>query len=127
MNCIISKETNGRIKKIIDDSDVDNSLSFLFGIASSFTGKWWYPFQKTTEAIFHSIPQRNVTMVSQTGAIGWMFHETEEWSCLGIPYSHKHIFYILLPKENDGLEELIRDFEWSVIDKCTKAKDFDNF
>ncbi|MFZ2147453.1 MAG: serpin family protein [Sedimentisphaerales bacterium] len=109
INVWVGKQTNDKIKNLIQKGVLDSMTRLVLTNAIYFKGNWARQFKedRTKEAPFTLIDGRklDVEMMNQTGQFSYM--ETEDFQALELPYVDDELsMIILLPKEFDGLDEL---------------------
>uniref|UniRef100_A0AC35F3X2 Serpin domain-containing protein n=1 Tax=Panagrolaimus sp. PS1159 TaxID=55785 RepID=A0AC35F3X2_9BILA len=128
INKFVSEKTKENIKEIVTAEDIFGKTSLILVNAIHFIGTWHLPFDKedTKDILFNSNPPREISMMKNMvppSAEGWNYQEGKDWQALGIPYVHcQHSFFIVLPKEKDGLSDLIKNFDFSLFKQCTKRQ-----
>ncbi len=108
INQWVSKQTEGKIPKIIDEIKRDDVL-FLIN-AVYFKGGWSKPFDKslTTNQPFFLAngKQKPVPMMVQSGDFRYL--ESDRWQSVSLPYGNgRFSMYVFLPKPNQQLSGLI--------------------
>ncbi|HUU18310.1 MAG TPA: serpin family protein [Sedimentisphaerales bacterium] len=108
INTWVEKETNNKIKNLIQKGMLDSMTRLVLTNAIYFKGNWARQFKedRTKEAPFTLANGRkvDVAMMNQTAEFNYM--ETEDFQGLELPYVNDELsMIILLPKEFDGLDE----------------------
>jgi serpin B len=112
INGWVEKQTNGRIKNLIEKGMLTSLTRLVLTNAIYFKGKWASPFQtdSTQEEPF-TLPgggKVQVPMMNQQGRFGYA--QTDETQMLEMPYAgDKLSMVILLPKDTSGLRRLEQD------------------
>ena len=105
INQWVDTNTNGKIKKIIEQIE-RNDVMFLINTIY-FNGTWLFPFdkEKTTERVFH-LPdgtQKQHPMMSQAGK--FLYLKGENFQAVRLPYRKPQIgMYVFLPDPDSSLE-----------------------
>uniref|UniRef100_A0A914Z3F2 Serpin domain-containing protein n=1 Tax=Panagrolaimus superbus TaxID=310955 RepID=A0A914Z3F2_9BILA len=124
INSKVSEKTMGLIANILNDSQniIIQDTSLCVASAATFVGQWAfsYPFDKPKSIMFYSNPPRQIDMIRQKEKELWMFSEGDDWTCMSIIYGEDipRKLYIILPKKVDGLANLIKKFDYSLIRQC---------
>jgi len=108
INQWVSKQTEGKIPKIIDEIKRDDVL-FLIN-AVYFKGAWSKPFDKSLTSnqpfFLTDGKQKPVPMMVQTGDFRYL--ESDRWQSVSLPYGDgRFSMYVFLPKPNQQLSSLI--------------------
>ena len=108
INTWVEKETNDKIKNLIQKGVLDSMTRLVLTNAIYFKGNWARQFKenRTKDAPFTLSDGRkvDVAMMNQTGQFNYM--ETESFQGLELPYVDDELsMIILLPNEFDGLDE----------------------
>ncbi|MFB0552413.1 MAG: serpin family protein [Phycisphaerae bacterium] len=108
INTWVEKETNNKIKNLIQKGVLDSMTRLVLTNAIYFKGNWARQFKedRTKEAPFTLADGRkvDVAMMNQTAEFKYM--EAESFQGLELPYVDDELsMIILLPKEFDGLDE----------------------
>jgi len=108
INTWVEKETNDKIKNLIQKGVLDSMTRLVLTNAIYFKGNWARQFKKdrTKDAPFTLANGKKVDvgMMNQTAEFNYM--ETESFQGLELPYVDDELsMIILLPKEFDGLDE----------------------
>uniref|UniRef100_A0AC35FXD3 Serpin domain-containing protein n=1 Tax=Panagrolaimus sp. PS1159 TaxID=55785 RepID=A0AC35FXD3_9BILA len=120
INSFVFHQTKKIIQKLVYANELNKDISCLIGSASTLSGQWDYPFEKTVTSTFYSNPPRQIQFICQKEGIGWNIEEQEDWKCHTIPYCNNQIFHICLPKQKDGLQNLINNFDETLIRECCR-------
>ena len=109
INRWVEKKTNNKIKNLIQKGVLDSMTRLVLTNAIYFKGNWARQFKKdnTKDAPFTLVDGKKVDaeMMNQKAEFGYM--ETESFQGLELPYVDDELsMIILLPKKNDGLDEL---------------------
>ncbi|MBN1187850.1 MAG: serpin family protein [Bacteroidales bacterium] len=113
INNWVMSHTNNRITNVMNQGDLNNSSCMAITSAIYFKSKWNYEFDEvnTKKDVFYNngIEKDSALFMNQTN--NFKYFENELFQVVEIPY-HRHQFsmFIYLPKENDGLLELINEF-----------------
>ncbi len=108
INTWVEKETNDKIKNLIQKGVLDSMTRLVLTNAIYFKGNWARQFKedRTKEAPFTLADGRkvDVAMMNQTGQFNYM--ETESFQGLELPYVDDELsMIILLPNKFDGLDK----------------------
>ena len=108
INTWVEKETNDKIKNLIQKGVLNSMTRLVLTNAIYFKGNWARQFKedRTKDAPFTlaSGQKVDVAMMNQTAEFNYM--ETESFQGLELPYVDDELsMIILLPKEFDGLDE----------------------
>jgi serpin B len=109
INAWVEKETNDKIKDLIQPGVLDSMTRLVLTNAVYFKGNWARQFDKvrTMQAPFTLAngQKQDVAMMNQTAE--FKYTETESLQVLELPYVDDELsMIILLPKKLDGLNEL---------------------
>ena len=115
INDWVEKNTGGKIKDLIKESDIHESLAMILTNAIYFKGLWANQFdpEDTSDRNFELSTGSTVgvpTMSLSDDDISWNYTETDDLQILELPYKgDKLSMYILLPKENNitTLQEML--------------------
>jgi serine protease inhibitor len=105
INTWVSENTNGKIKRMVDQINADAILFLLNAIY--FKGDWTQPFdpEQTREKPFFLSDgtQKQHSLMSQGGE--YRYSETEQFQAVSLPYGkERHLsMYIFLPRPNSSL------------------------
>uniref|UniRef100_A0A914QPP7 Serpin domain-containing protein n=1 Tax=Panagrolaimus davidi TaxID=227884 RepID=A0A914QPP7_9BILA len=122
INFFVKKVTQGKIKKIISTEEISPKTSVILINALHFSGSWLEKFDKRRPELFKSLPPRQIDMIEKLQN-EWNYNEGNDWQALGIPYKNKMAYmYIVLPKNEDGLQSLLQKMDYSIFKECTKSK-----
>ena len=115
--------TGDMIKEMLSPDDVSSETSVVLINAIYFSGFWEAPFNNRELRVFHSIPEREIQMMSKSvkAEDEWNFQSSKDWEALGIPYKNRKAWmYIVLPRKRHGLKEVIKKFDYNMFLQCTK-------
>ena len=120
INTWVEKETNDKIKNLIQKGVLDSMTRLVLTNAIYFKGNWARQFKedRTKDAPFTLANGKkvDVAMMNQTAEFNYM--ETEDFQGLGLPYVDDELsMIILLSKEFDGLDEFEKTFTAENISK----------
>ncbi len=123
INKWVEKETNGRIKNLIDKTAINSLTRLVLCNAVYFKGDWFYKFDKgkTRKKDFWVSSDKSVKadMMSQKGKFKYM--DYGDFKALSLPYKGKKLSMIIfLPKKVDGLQELEKKFNSDNMEKWIK-------
>lgn len=109
INAWVSKNTEGKIEKIVDRIS-DNTVLFLIN-AIYFKGKWQFEFKKElTKPDVFKLPggeQKKLPMMSQSGS--YLYYQGKDFQSVVLPYGQGSVsMYVFLPNENIGLDQFER-------------------
>jgi serine protease inhibitor len=111
INAWVSKNTEGRIKKIVADPINDETVLFLIN-AIYFKGQWQSEFRKElTKPDVFKLPggeQKQLPMMSQSGS--YLYHKGNDFQAVVLPYGKGGVsMFVFLPDENVGLDQFERN------------------
>src|SRR5262249_6951026 len=111
INAWVEKETQGKIKDLLQPGVLDAMTRLVLTNAVYFKGDWGSPFKKdrTRDGDFHLSSARKVKapLMRQKDKFGYLDGET--FQALEMPYAGKEFsMVVLLPKKVDGLATLER-------------------
>jgi serpin B len=111
INKWVADKTKGKITSIIDKLTSGDLLVLLNAIY--FYGKWSTPFDRksTAEKPFHLLDgtEKQYPRMSQLRV--FEYHENPEYQVVSIPYGKQFSICIFLPRENDGLPQLLEELK----------------
>jgi len=119
INRWVSKKTKGKIEKIIDRLDPDDTV-LVVANAIYFKGVWEAKFDKslTKNRAFY-LPDGGkikIQMMSQKGK--YLYYENDDFQAVSIPYYDREIsMYIFLPAKNSGLQQLCQKLDYKTLEK----------
>jgi len=110
INSWVSKNTEGRIEKVVDQIDPEVVLFLINAIY--FKGQWQFPFQKekTKDDVFRLADgrQKKLPMMFQSGK--YFYQKGKDFQAIFLPYGTGRIsMYIFLPDENTPLDQFERN------------------
>lgn len=110
INSWVSKNTEGKIEKIIDEID-DGDVLFLIN-AIYFKGQWKNEFdKKKTKPDAFTLAggeRKELPMMSQSGS--YFYYKGENFQSVALPYGKGGVsMYVFLPDELTGLEKFEQD------------------
>ena len=110
INSWVSKNTNGKIEKIVDQINPDEVLFLINAIY--FKGQWQFEFKKedTKPDVFRLAggQQKEVPMMSQSGK--YFYYKGKDFQSIALPYgTGKVSMYIFLPDEQKSLDQFEKD------------------
>ena len=113
INQWVSENTAGKIKKIVDDFNSDNSMALINTLY--FNGDWGMPFKKeSTYKQQFTDSHGNKTQVDimhQTFEIEYL--KTDSFKAVRIPYKESSFgMYMFLPDEGSDVETLIKQMSY---------------
>jgi len=124
----VSKQTNDKIKKLID-GPMDPSTKLVLLNAIYFKGVFQTKFdeKKTREEVFFTDDnqQKTIEMMRRKGEFNYTVIPELDSTIIEIPYTgHDFSLYVLLPNERQGLKKLNNEInDWSLIEKSIDNKD----
>jgi len=124
----VSKQTNDKIKKLIDGPMDPNTKMVLLN-AIYFKGVFQTKFdeKKTREEVFFTDDnqQKTIEMMIRKGEFNYTVIPELDSTMIEIPYTgHDFSLYVLLPNERQGLKKLNNEInDWSLIEKSIDNKD----
>jgi serine protease inhibitor len=110
INSWVSKNTEGKINKIVERID-PNKVLFLIN-AIYFKGKWQTEFKKehTKPDVFKlgGAEQKELPMMSQSGS--YFYYKGKNFQSVALPYGNSRVsMYVFLPDEQTGLDQFEQD------------------
>lgn len=110
INSWVSKNTEGKIEKIISEIR-DSDILFLIN-AIYFKGQWQHEFdkKKTKPDVFHLAAgeQKQVPMMSQSRS--YFYYKGKNFQSVALPYGKGGVsMYVFLPDEQTGLDQFEED------------------
>lgn len=110
INSWVSKNTEGKIEKIIGEIEPEKVLFLINAIY--FKGEWQVPFKKenTKPDTFKLAggEQKELPMMSQAG--NYLYYKGKDFQSVALPYGKGSVsMYIFLPDEQKGLDQFERD------------------
>ncbi len=106
INNWVDKKTEGKIKKLVSDSDINVQTRLILTNAIYFKGMWKIPFdRKATEPDDFWISKNNSVKVQMMQLVDreFPYAETEEFQIIKIPYQCQNLsMLIILPKKNES-------------------------
>ncbi len=113
------KNTNGMIKKLIDD----NPLTLFLANALYFKGDWDKPFKKenTVKADFHGI-NGNTKVDMMKNRLETEYFETDEAQVVRLHFAKSFSAIVMMPKESEDINGFMREKlaeHWSYISPAT--------
>lgn len=110
INSWVSKNTDGKIDRIIDQID-PAAVLFLIN-AIYFKGQWQFEFKKenTKPDVFRLArgAQKEVPMMSRSGS--YFYHKDADFQAVMLPYGTGRVsMYVFLPDEQKGLDQFEKD------------------
>lgn len=109
INQWVEKETNSKIKNLIQEGTLDPSVRLVLANAIYFKGKWEQPFdkEKTRFDFFYKNENRKVRVPFMHQTLSAKYYEDELAQVIEIPYSGKDLsMMILLPQNVSGIHDL---------------------
>ena len=89
-----------------------------------FIAEWEETFDEPKMDTFYSTSGigREMEMLNRNlQYMRWNLTKGEDWRCLGIPYKTRNSWlHILLPNKVDGLPELMKALDFSLIEQCVQ-------
>lgn len=113
------KNTNGMIKKLVDENP---NILFLAN-ALYFKGEWYEPFKKenTVRADFHGI-NGNTRVDMMKNRLEAAYFETDEAQVVKLPFAKSFSAIVMMPKESEDINGFMREKlaeHWSYISPAT--------
>lgn len=110
INSWVSKNTDGKIEKIVDQIS-DGDMLFLIN-AIYFKGQWQFEFKKesTKPEVFKLAggKQKELPMMSQSRS--FLYFKGKDFQSVALPYGGGRVsMYVFLPDEEKGLDEFEKD------------------
>uniref|UniRef100_A0A914YAA0 Serpin domain-containing protein n=1 Tax=Panagrolaimus superbus TaxID=310955 RepID=A0A914YAA0_9BILA len=125
LNKFIQKSTKNQISNAIKENEIPDGTDLALISSLHFIAAWKDSFEPRRLETFYSTPERKIAMMSQYALpqMNWNLvqDDDKEWDCLGIPYlNFKAWMYIVLPKKESSLSELIKGMTKESFDKWTQ-------
>lgn len=117
INNWVKAATNGRIKDLVSDDSVTNSVILLIN-ALYFEGTWRYGFNKTKTAPFFTAPGQKVekAFVEQTRNFYYFYSKHLDAKILRLPYNgRRYSMFIILPNDNNNVDNVIERLDAGTI------------
>ena len=110
INSWVSKNTEGKIDKIVDQIDGDIVLFLINAIY--FKGQWQFEFKKANtkpdDFKLAGGELKKVQMMSQAGS--YLYYKGKDFQSVALPYGQGSVsMYVFLPDENAGLDQFERN------------------
>lgn len=110
INKWVSKNTEGKIEKIIEATGSDDVLFLINAIY--FKGQWQFEFdkKKTKPDVFKlgGGERKEVPMMSQSGS--YLYYQGKNFQSVALPYGKGGVsMYVFLPDEQTSLEQFEKD------------------
>ena len=110
INQWVDTNTNGKIKKVLDQID-ENEILFLIN-AIYFKGAWQTEFDpaNTRDNTFHLTDgsQKQVPMMARDGQ--YPFYYASDFTAISLPYGNGRVsMYIFLPSQNSSLDQFLEN------------------
>ncbi|XP_013141326.1 PREDICTED: antichymotrypsin-2-like isoform X2 [Papilio polytes] len=127
INTWVEKQTNDRIKDLVDPNTLDESTRAVLVNAIYFKGKWKYPFEKhlTSDQDFYLSHRKKVQVPTMYNKEDYYYGESAELNAriLELPYNgDESAFYIILPNDVVGINQLLEKVkDSSVLEKAFKG------
>lgn len=109
INNWIKTATNNRIKDLVSEDSVANSVILLIN-ALYFEGTWRFGFNKTFTGEFNLAPGKRVNkpFMERTGNFYYFFSKHLDAKILRLPYDgRRYSMFVILPNDNQSLETVI--------------------
>lgn len=114
INTFVKEKTFGKIKDLVQASDITPSTKMVLVSALYMKAKWKKPFQlgSTTTKSFFVNNEKTVSTPFMADTSFYPYFKSDDFTALEIPYLHPKEnlpelgFLILLPKQNFGLSDL---------------------
>jgi serpin B len=119
INQWVLQKTNRVIANMLSVQDTTVNVQMLLTTAAYFQGQWAVPFDQslTKRLPFRMSPQRTFLSDMMQNTSNFSFLEGEQWDIVVIPFEYDSqgpqlTMVILLPKKDNPLNELERNFTW---------------
>ena len=109
INRWVSDKTNGRIKDIVNEGNINSGTKLMISNAVYFKGEWLNKFekQKTTSAPFFTSVENQYKVDFMTMIENLQYYENDEYQFIAKPYRDSNLsFCVILPKELFGIQEI---------------------
>ncbi|CRK86295.1 CLUMA_CG000040, isoform A [Clunio marinus] len=117
INSWISESTKGRLKSLVTEDSVANSVILLIN-ALYFEGTWRYGFNNTFTGGFYSQPGQRVdkSFVEVTRNFYYYYSKQLASHIIRLPYNgRRYSMFIILPKEPNGLEGVVNRVDSEIL------------
>jgi serine protease inhibitor len=122
INQWVSRQTEERIPKILDQLDADSLLVILNAVY--FKGDWSIPFMPriTLKAPFTLTGGTRKTVQMMSNTDHWEYAEEKEGQAIRLPYgSGRYAFYVFLPSSLNGLPAFVKNFSSERLEMWRKS------
>jgi serpin B len=116
INGWISKETQGKIPKLLDSADISPMTRLVLTNAVFFQGAWRFPFkaEATQEASFYCTPEESKTVDMMHQTLFAPYYENEMIQAIALPFNGGGIaFVVIMPKSSDNFLAMSHEFSAS--------------
>lgn len=112
INNWVKENTNGKIDKLIEESDLHSLVRLVVTSALSFEGKWQLPFEpsKTEKGTFFQTKSKvqNTEFMRQKSSFPFLKTASASWLKLAFSEGNEVELILLLPNEKEGLTSEIK-------------------
>lgn len=124
INGYVYEKTHGKISKILDKNDINNSTRFVIVNSIYFEGDWSHPFplNKTKMSPFYTKKENDFKVPTLSQVQFFPYYEDDELQCLSLPFSRKDSIQpllecvIVLPKK-DSLVDVNSTLSFTKLNK----------
>lgn len=122
INNWVKEITNNKISQLVDANAIKSSVVLLLN-AIYFKGLWKLPFNSTLEMDFHTRENemKPKEFVQQVNTFNYAYDPDRSLRIIQLPYEGKKFsMFIVLPFENEGLDQVIRNLSSTSFDAIFK-------
>lgn len=128
INNWVKNITNNKITQLADTNAIKGSVVMLLN-AIYFKGLWKHPFNNTVEMEFYTgnseIARKE--FVQQVNTFNYAYDPDQNLRIIQLPYEGKKFsMYIILPFDNEGLDQVIRNLSSTGFDEIFKDMESTN-
>ncbi len=121
INDWVSKQTQGKISKLLQPNDINELTRLVLTNAVYFQGTWISPFnaKKTHEASFHPTPESSVDVPMMRQSLSAPYFENELMQAVALPFAGRSnadsnlAFLLMIPKSADNFASMAHEFSES--------------
>lgn len=129
INDWVESQTNERIKNLIPKGVIDADTRMVLTNAVYFNAEWMDHFNKslTRREPFYSFDDEEIICDMMYKRSRLAYSKSDDLQILEIPYKgNQYSMMVLLPEQNDGLKNLIRQIGPSILDKHYKNRQWED-
>ena len=123
INGWVEEKTAHRIEAIVPPDSLSPETRMVLANAIHYKAEWLEPFHEkaTRDAPFTIAAGRKVTVKRMRLTSDYFHHETPEAQIVKIPYSFATSMLVVLPKAEDGLDDLVRGLTVEALSSWTSG------